>query len=226
MVQLLHLDASARGESFSRELGQVFVKHWKNTRPGGTYVYRDLVKEPVTPVDEARVGLSTLSSRSGVKDLNAMDAVAVSHGLAQAWAETRPLIEQLVEADTLLVGTPMYNFSVSAALKAWIDRVTLPWLPLAGKQVVVLSARGGAYGPGTPREPFDHQEPYLRDYFASLGVDDIEFVHSELTHATVMPFLAQFRDQHDVSHAAALEAVEALATRTAARSVSRTNAEH
>jgi len=81
---------------------------------------------------------------------------------------------------------------------------------------VVLSARGGAYGPGTPREPFDYQEPYLRAYFGALSIDNVEFVHSELTHAKVMPFLAQFRDQHDASHSAALDAVEALATRTAA----------
>ena len=216
MVQLLHLDASARSESFSRELGQVFVKHWKNTHTGGTYTYRDLVKEPVAPVDEDRVRLSTLSSQNGVKDLAAMDEVAASNDLTHAWAQTRPLIEQLIEADTLLLGTPMYNFSVSAALKTWIDRVTLPWLPLAGKQVVVLSARGGAYGPGTPREPFDYQEPYLRAYFGALSIDNVEFVHSELTHAKVMPFLAQFRDQHDASHSAALDAVEALATRTAA----------
>ncbi len=92
----------------------------------------------------------------------------------------------------------------------------MPWLPLAGKRVVVLSARGGAYGPGTSREPFDRLEPCLRAYFGALGVDNVEFVHSELTHAKVTPFLARLRDQHDASHTAALEAVEALATRTAA----------
>ena len=152
----MHLDASARSESISRELGQAFVAHWKNAQADGTVTYRDLVRDPVPPVDEARVGLSTLSGQNGVRDLAAMDeVVAATPELAGAWAATRPLIEQFIAADTLLLGAPMYNFSVPAALKTWIDRVTLPWLPVAGKSVVVLSARGGAYGPGSPREPFD-----------------------------------------------------------------------
>ncbi len=221
MAHLLHLDASARSESFSRELGQVFVKHWKNVQAEGAVTYRDLVREPVAPIDEARVRLATLSSQNGVRDLVAMDEVAAAvPELADAWAATRPLIEQLIQADVLLLSTPMYNYSVPAALKTWIDRVTLPWLPLKGKSVVVLSARGGAYGPGTPREPFDYQEPYLRAYFAALSVEDIEFVHSEFTHAPVMPFLAQFRDQQKASHAAALAAVETLATRPVAAPIS------
>jgi FMN-dependent NADH-azoreductase len=221
VAHLLHLDASARSESFSRELGRAFVAHWKNAQVNGTVIYRDLVRDPVSPVDEARVRLSTLSSQNGVRDLAAMDdVVASAPELAGAWAATRPLIEQFIGADVLLLGAPMYNFSVPAALKTWIDRVTLPWLPVAGKPVVVLSARGGAYGPGTPREPFDYQESYLRAYFSALKIENVEFVHSELTHAPVMPFLAQFRNQQKASHAAALEAVEALATRVAAEPIS------
>lgn len=213
MPQLLHLDASARSDSFSRELGAAFVDHWKAAHPEGTYTYRDLVADPVEPIDEARVRLATQSSLNGVRDLAAMDAVAAAPELAGAWAATRPLIEQLLAADVVVIGTPMYNFSVPGSLKTWMDRVTLPWLPLAGKSAVILSARGGAYGPGTPREPFDFQEPYLRAYFAALSLEDIEFVHTELTHAPVMPFLADFRDVHDASRAAALDAVKALAAR-------------
>ncbi|MGW1156979.1 FMN-dependent NADH-azoreductase [Streptomyces sp. NPDC002513] len=216
MAHLLHLDASARSDSFSRELGAAFVKRWRATHPDGIYTYRDLLADPVAPLDEARVKLATQSSLNGVRDLAAMDEVAAAPELVEAWAATRPLIEQLLAADVLLLGTPMYNFSVPAALKTWIDRVTLPWLPLAGKSVVVLSARGGAYGPGTPREPFDYQEPYLRAFFKSLGIEDVEFVHTELTHAPVMPFLEQFRDTHEASRAAALEAVETLAARVPA----------
>ncbi|MET9735128.1 NAD(P)H-dependent oxidoreductase [Streptomyces sp. NPDC006458] len=217
MAHLLHLDASARSDSFSRELGAAFVKHWKAAHPEGTYTYRDLVAEPVAPIDEARVRLATQSSLNGVRDIAAMDEVAAAAPeLAEAWAGTRPLIEQLLEADVLLIGTPMYNFTVPGSLKTWMDRVTLPWLPLAGKSAVILSARGGAYGPGTPREPFDFQEPFLRAYFSALGLEDVQFVHTELTHAPVMPFLAQFKDAHEASRIAALEAVEVLATRAPA----------
>ncbi|GAA3870178.1 FMN-dependent NADH-azoreductase [Streptomyces sedi] len=212
MAHLLHLDASARTDSFSRELGAAFVTRWRAARPEGTYTYRDLLAEPVAPIDEARVKLAARSSLDGVKDLATMDeAVAAAPELAGAWAATRPLVTQLLAADVLLVGTPMYNFTIPAALKAWIDQVTLRWLPLAGKSAVILSARGGAYGPGTPRQPFDFQEPYLRAYFSALGLEDVEFVHTELTSAPVMPFLKPFRDAHEASRAAALEAVEALA---------------
>ncbi|MFI6503893.1 FMN-dependent NADH-azoreductase [Nonomuraea typhae] len=221
MTHLLHLDASGRSESFSRRLGETFVAYWRATHPDGVYNYRDLVADPVPPIDEDRVHLATQSSVNGVRDIEAMDQMAAgAPELARSWAATRPLVEQLLAADVLLLGVPMYNFTVPAAFKAWIDRVTLPWLPLKGKSAVVLSARGGAYGPGTPREPFDFQEPYLRAYFSVLGLDDVSFVHAELTHATVMPFLAQFREQHETSHAAALDAVHALATRVRAEAPS------
>jgi FMN-dependent NADH-azoreductase len=90
------------------------------------------------------------------------------------WALTRPLITELLGADTVLIGAPMYNFSVPAALKAWIDRVTFPGAftdpdtgdsLLHGTTVVVITARGGAYGPGTPRQAWDFHTPYLRAYF-------------------------------------------------------------
>ena len=220
MTHLLHLDASARSDSFSRKLGESFAADWKAANPEGTYTYRDLVAEPVPPLDEARVHLATQSSLNGVRGIEAMDEVATTSGLAAAWAATRPLVAQLLAADVLLVGSPMYNFSVPAALKAWIDRVALPWLPLQGKSAVILSARGGAYGPGTPREPFDFQEPYLRAFLSSLGLDDVEFVHAELTYAGVMPFVAQFRETHEASHAAALDAVHTLATRARAETPS------
>ncbi|GLW72042.1 FMN-dependent NADH-azoreductase [Kitasatospora phosalacinea] len=217
MPQLLHLDASARSDSFSRKLGTAFAAHWRAAHPDGTYAHRDLVADPVQPLDEARVRLSALSSLHGVRDLAAMDAVAAAApDLARAWDATRPLVVELLGADVLAIGAPMYNFTVPAALKVWLDRVTLPWLPLAGKSAVVLGARGGAYGPGTPREPFDFQEPYLRAYFTALGLTDLEFVHTELTHAPVMPFLAELRDAHEASRTEALARVAALATRTPA----------
>ncbi len=216
MAHLLHLDASARGASLSRELGRTFAHHWQSAHPDGTYIHRDLAKHPISPIHEARTELSMLSSLHGVKNLAAMDEVADVPHLAQAWALTRPLIEELIECDVLLIGTPMYNFSIPGALKTWIDRVSLPWLPLAEKSVVIVSARGGAYGPGSPRSLLDFQEPYLRAYFTALGVEDLEFVHAELTHAPVLPFLAQFRDTHEESRAAALKAVKALASRASA----------
>lgn len=222
MPHLLHLDTSARSDSFSRELGAAFLDHWRAAQPTGTHTYRDLVADPVDPLDEAASRLVTESSVHGVQDLAAMDALASAPALAGAWAVSRPLIEALLAADVLVIGAPMYNFSVPGALKTWMDRVTLPWLPLAGKSAVILSARGGAYGPGTPREPYDFQEPYLRAYFSSLNLTDVEFVHTELTHAPAVPRLAHLREIHDASRLAALDTVKALAHRLPPESSART----
>ena len=89
-----------------------------------------------------------------------------------------------------MIGAPMYNFSISSPLKSWIDQVvrlgkTVSYGPngpqglLAGKRVVVITSRGGAYEKGTEREAFDFQEPYLRHIFAFIGLTDVAFVHAE-----------------------------------------------
>ncbi|NUT42815.1 MAG: FMN-dependent NADH-azoreductase, partial [Thermoactinospora sp.] len=113
-----------------------------------------------------------------------------------------------VAADVVLIGTPMYNFSIPSSLKAWIDQITFPKMSLAGRSFVVTGARGGAYGPGTPREPVDHQERYLRDFFKGhFDVEDVTFVHAELVNALIDPRLAHLRDKHEESLAAAIKEV-------------------
>jgi FMN-dependent NADH-azoreductase len=119
-----------------------------------------------------------------------------------------PLLAEVVAADVVLIGTPMYNFSIPGALKTWIDQITFPRMSLKGRRFVVVSARGGAYGPGTPRESFEHQERYLRDFF---GVDDAVFVNAELRNARIDPRLAHLRDRQAESYATALAAVRDLA---------------
>lgn len=124
----------------------------------------------------------------------------------------------------MLIGAPMYNFSVSAALKAWIDRVSFPGALvdpvtgdglLAGTRVVVVAARGGAYGPGTPKAGCDFQAPYLRTYFAHKGVvdEDLHVVTAEMTVAGIVAHLAGFRPMAAASLAAARAEVAALAGR-------------
>ena len=121
----------------------------------------------------------------------------------RAWAVVEPLLAELLEADVVLIGAPMYNFSIPAALKTWIDQVTFPRMSLRGKVFVIAGARGGTYAPGTPRAPFDHHEAYLRDFIAGhYDVADVRFVHAELTNALVDPHLAP----RDGERAASLEA--------------------
>jgi FMN-dependent NADH-azoreductase len=131
---------------------------------------------------------------------------------ARAWSIVEPLLAEVVSADVVLIGTPMYNFSIPAALKAWIDQITFPRMSLKGRRFVVVSARGGAYGPGTPREPYDHQERYLRDFFSGhFQVQDVVFINAELVNSTVDPALAEWRGAYERSYDSAVRAAVELA---------------
>ncbi|MBB4903915.1 FMN-dependent NADH-azoreductase [Actinophytocola algeriensis] len=213
MSTLLHLDASARTRSFSRRLSARFASSWRTAHPSGRYLYRDLAAEPVPHVTEAWTELCDAVLGAGITDIGRYREVVRTPAQRAAWAVLAPLLDELVAADTVLIGTPMYNFSVPAALKAWIDQVTFPRMSLRGKRFVVAGARGGTYLPGTPRAPFDHEERYLRDFFAGhFDVPDVEFVHAELTNALVDPRLASRRDEQEASLAAALARMDEVAT--------------
>lgn len=135
-----------------------------------------------------------------------------------AWEVVAPLLEELIAADVVLLGVPMYNFSVPAALKGWIDQITFPRMNLSGRTFVVVSGRGGSYAPGAPRAPYDHHERYLRDFFSGhYAVDDVHFVHAELTNALVDPRLVDRRREHGNSHTSAIAQVEVLAAKLVAR---------
>ncbi|MFJ6674540.1 FMN-dependent NADH-azoreductase [Actinosynnema sp. NPDC091369] len=199
MAHLLHIDTSLRTDgSVSREVSGAYAQAWRAARPDGRYTYRDLAVEPLPHVDAA-----ALATREADGD--------------------RPLERQLVAevkaADTVLLGVPMYNYGVPSSLKAWLDWILVPELfadqetgegVLTGTRVVVVTARGGSYAPGTPRHSFDFQEPYLRAVFGMLGVAP-EFVHAELTLAGVVPHLAQFKELAAASREDAHRLVRELA---------------
>jgi FMN-dependent NADH-azoreductase len=209
MSTLLHLDASARRSSFSRRLSAHFADAWRATHPAGGYVYRDLAAEPVPFITEGWTSLCDAVLAAGTTDIASVVATPAQR---EAWTVLEPLLTELLAADTVLIGTPMYNFSVPAALKAWLDQVTFPRMSLRGKRFVVTGARGGTYLPGTPRAPFDHEERYLRDFFAGhFDVEDVVFVHAELTNALVDPRLADRIDAHEASLSVALHQIEELA---------------
>ncbi|WP_241844799.1 FMN-dependent NADH-azoreductase [Streptomyces silvensis] len=232
---LLHLDSSAdrRGSSVTRRLTGEFARIWRERHEGAGYRYRDLAGEPVPLVGSGYVGLGTRVERQGVVPPEKVAALAEGAEEEREWALTLPLVAEVravgAAAGTLLVGAPMYNFGVPAALKAWIDRVSFPGVftdPDSGRallgevRVVVVAACGGGYGPGAPLAACDFQVPYLRAYFARLGVaaERLHVVRAELTRARDIPGLAAFQDASDASLAAAREAVarEAVAQEAAA----------
>ena len=184
---LLHIDSSARTtDSISRQLTAAFTTHWKHSNPAGVVTYRDLGNTPVPHISEATTA--------------AMFIPPIARNPAQvlATALQEDLIAELAAADTVVIGVPMYNFGIPSALKAWIDHVVVFGRTIGqglfdGTRVIVATSRGGAYGPGTPREHSDYQEPYLRAILSLVGLTNITFVHAEMRAAADGdPSLAHF----------------------------------
>ncbi|MEU6845476.1 NAD(P)H-dependent oxidoreductase [Streptomyces sp. NPDC046716] len=223
MPNLLHLDSSPRPDSVSRRLSAEFAAAWRKANPEGTYVYRDLAAVHVPHIDAAQIAVMHRLETEGVRDLAMARESALTSEEAASWSVTWPLVEELLAADAIVLGVPMYNFSVPSTFKAWFDRILIAPLivdpetgrgPLSGKKVIVASARGGAYGPGTPRHDSDHQERYLRAALGMVGLtDDLTFLHAEMTKAVHVPRLAQFKDMAAASYEAAMDGARTLATR-------------
>ncbi|HEY3504428.1 MAG TPA: NAD(P)H-dependent oxidoreductase [Actinocatenispora sp.] len=208
-AHLLHLDASPRSQSHSRAVGRAFADEWR--RNGGGYTYRDLAADPLPHITAGHTELSEAAGIGGLTDAAGLADLPRTDAQRAAWAVSAPLIAELQAADVVLIGTPMYNFGIPSGLKSWIDLVTFAGVKLGPGVGVVAAARGGAYGPGAPREPFDFQERYLRAYLTAYGPTDVRFLTTELTLAPVMPPMADLVDAHESSRAAALEAARTLA---------------
>lgn len=202
-MTLLHIDSSAdlAADSVTRRLTELYATTWRTAHPAGTHRHRDLSADPVPALTPAYTTLGRRVERAGFVPPDKVPALIENAAEEREWRLTLPLVTELRSADTVLLGVPMYNFSVPAALKAWIDRVTFPGAftdpdtgesLLLGTRVVVVMARGGGYGPGTPREHDDFQTPYLRAYFGRLGVapDHLHLIAAELTRVDVLPQLA------------------------------------
>jgi FMN-dependent NADH-azoreductase len=216
MANLLHLDTSARRASHSRALSGLFAEAWRAASPETTYTYRDLAANPVPVIGEAWTEICDYALEHGITDPNHLVDGVTTRAQREAWAIVEPLLTELVATDVLLIGAPMYNFSIPASLKLWIDQVTFPRASLDLK-VVVASARGGSYGPGTPREPVDHQERYLRDFFRGhFQVHDVTVINAEFVNSTVDPTLHKWRESYDTSYAEAARAAVDLARALAA----------
>ncbi|WP_245633965.1 FMN-dependent NADH-azoreductase [Amycolatopsis jejuensis] len=221
LAPLLHVDSSAdREESVSRQLGALFVAEWR--RGGGTVRHRDVSAEPVPPLRAGYARLGRRVERKGVLSLADIATLIADDEERREWDLTLPLVTEVLAARTVLLAVPMYNFGVPATLKAWIDRITFPGVfvdpatgrkLLAVKDFVVVNARGGAYGPGTPRAGFDFQESYLRVYLEDKGVspDRLTFVSAELTRVGDIPALDGLEDLAASSLSAARSRLLALA---------------
>ncbi|HEY1990851.1 MAG TPA: NAD(P)H-dependent oxidoreductase [Gammaproteobacteria bacterium] len=175
-MKLLHIDSSARAHSLSLAISTGFVEVWKRAYPLGEVIERDLARGPVPAVTDEFVGAmyTPADQRTPMQHMEL--------GLSDQ------LIAELKAADVILIGSPMYNFHISAPLKGWIDMVVRagetvdftqrpPQGLLQGKKAIVVTSRGGSYAAGTPTAAFDFQEPYLRHILSLMGLQDLTFIH-------------------------------------------------
>jgi FMN-dependent NADH-azoreductase len=173
MPTLLAIEVSPRHQfSTSRKLTALFIDQWKATHPGAAVVVRDLVRTPPPFVDLAWIG-GAFTPREQHSPENAA-AIKISDDL----------VAELKAADHIVIGTPMFNFSIPAVLKAYIDqivRVGVTVSPdnvglLTGKKATVILASGGDFNPGSPVEKYDQASGYLRQVLAWIGIKDAEII--------------------------------------------------
>lgn len=196
-MKLLRIDSSARRASVTRKLTAQFTETWKKENPTGQVKERDLATTVLPLITDEWVEGSSVDPAQRT----------AAHQRAIAASDT--LIAELVEADTIVIGSPMYNFSIPFPLKAWIDQIvrrsqTFNYGPdgpkglLKDKKVFVITSRAGAYGPGSPMKGADFQEPYLRFILGFIGITDMTFIHAE----------SQGREEGNISLAAAAQQID------------------
>lgn len=177
MSTVLALTSSALGEaSVSSQLVREALDALRDHDPELQITTRDLGSDPLPHLTP-----DSASAIRGAEPVNAPQAAA--RALSDA------LVAELKAADTVIIGSPMYNFGITSTLKTWFDHVLRAGVTfsygangpvglLQGKRAIVVESRGGLYSEG-PAKAMDSQEPHLRNLLGFIGIDDVTFVHAE-----------------------------------------------
>jgi FMN-dependent NADH-azoreductase len=180
IMKLLHIDSSPlAGNSVSRQLTERIVAQWRATHPGTVVEHLDLAIDAPSHLSMDSLGFRLGPNAEGLTDVQRRENEI-----------SERLVSQFLAADVVVVGAPMYNFSVPSQLKAWIDRVAQAGRTFAytekgpkglavGKTVIVASTRGGVYSTNPAMAGLDHQESYLKTVFGFVGITDLRFVRAE-----------------------------------------------
>ncbi len=172
-MKLLHLDASILGDhSVSRAVSAAIVARIEEQIPDLEIRYRDLAEAPPSHLTAAHLGQGEAASPPADLELG------------------QTMLGEFLAADIVVIGAPMYNFTIPTQLKAWFDRILVAGKTfrytesgpegLAGdKRVIVAVSRGGLYGPESPATAFEHVETYLRSVFAFVGIETPEIIVAE-----------------------------------------------
>jgi FMN-dependent NADH-azoreductase len=176
---ILHIDSSVRSSgSISRQLTSEFVQKLQAAHAGAKVIERDLAKNPIPHLSEQMMGAYFTPADQRTEEQ------------ARTVTLSDDLVTELMAADIVVVGAPMYNFSISSTLKAWIDHVARvgvtfnyneqgqPVGLVQGKKFYVFTSRGGVYSSG-PAKVLDFHETYLRGVLGFLGITNVTFVHTE-----------------------------------------------
>jgi FMN-dependent NADH-azoreductase len=179
-MKLLHIDSSIlAANSVSRQLTRNIVDQWTASHAGTVVEYLDLAQDTPSHLSAESLGFRL---PAGSTDL--------TEGQRRENVISEALVSQFLAADVIVVGAPLYNFSIPSQLKSWIDRIaqvgrtftytaTGPQGLAVGKTVIVASTRGGVYSTSEGGRAMEHQESYLQTVFGFLGVTDVRFVRAE-----------------------------------------------
>ncbi len=180
-VRLLHIDTSIKSTgSLSREMSAAAVERLKRDSADIVVQYRDLAAHP----------LGDLTGRVFAAHAKGADIGDFDQDELSDLAESAKVLEEFLTSDVIVLGVPFYNFSVPSSLKAWIDRILVAGKTFSygsgglvglarGKRVIVLQARGGLYGEGSPNAHHEHAETYLRSIFSVIGIENLEVIVAE-----------------------------------------------
>ncbi|MEO8023407.1 NAD(P)H-dependent oxidoreductase [Polaromonas sp.] len=179
MSKLLHIDSSILGgNSVSRQLTAQIVASWRAAHPATEVSYLDLAVDTPSHLSAESLGFR-MPAGAALSDVQKREN-----------AVSEALVTQFLAADVIVVGAPLYNFTIPTQLKAWIDRIAQVGRTFAytdkgpvglagGKTVIVASTRGGMYSTSEAGNATEHQESYLKVVFGFLGITDVRFVRAE-----------------------------------------------
>ena len=180
MTKLLHIDSSILGgNSVSRPLTAQIVASWRAAHPATEVGYLDLAVNTPSHLSADSLGFRLPPGAAELSDVQKCEN-----------AVSEALVSQFLAADVVVIGAPLYNFSIPTQLKAWIDRIAQagrtfkytdkgPVGLAGGKTVIVASTRGGMYSTSDAGNAMEHQESYLKTVLGFLGVTDVRFVRAE-----------------------------------------------
>ncbi|MBB5046525.1 FMN-dependent NADH-azoreductase [Rhodopseudomonas rhenobacensis] len=176
-MKLLHIDSSVLGpHSVSRQVSAAIVARLREASPGLEVTYRDLDDSPLAHLSGAHLAVA--------------QGAPAAPELQDDLAAGQHVLEEFLAADIVVIGAPMYNFTIPTQLKAWIDRILVARKTFSysggavqglagGKRVIIAISRGGFYGPDTPMAVGEHLESYLRFVFGFIGITAPEIIAAD-----------------------------------------------